>query len=271
MNGRGPIILLVVLALVAGAAGGFVVNRTLVAPAVQADAPNEMSEEAASEPAPIVISATGGEEESEVITPQGLHLEDGTFLMQDLGTVGHIVMVDGELYVEGEEPNDGVTDYIIMAGGSESVRVWQATVYQYRSDISFEDVLDIVNDRNAPDKFDTTKVHTARIWKLENGVAVLLDRIERGGDSSGSAAPSGWPATAAAAADKFGVAGQRSMDASQYEGCPGEDFCWHLMDGDPALVDVPSGVVYEGWDGTQAIAGSGPSQIMAAGITLRPS
>ncbi|MBI4100245.1 hypothetical protein HY439_00690 [Candidatus Microgenomates bacterium] len=74
-----------------------------------------------------------------------------------------------------------------------------------------------------------------------------------------------WPANAQAASSVFGG------DASRWEGCTGEVLCWHLRDGNPITLNVPSFAWIEGWDGSNTIPRTnGPVSIKVVGATLRP-
>lgn len=264
------VVLVVLVGFVAGGLFVYYFNK----PVTSAMAPDPP---AASEPAPPIAPASlaaenqGCEPESMEITPQGLMLEDGSFLWQDLGEVGTWLAADGELWRDrdGEAKNDGVTDYVLFKGGSVTLRMWQGTLYQYCESIGYEDALAIVEGRNIPDKFTTTPVHQARIWRVVDGEPVLVKTISR--DSSTSvepAATASWPASLDGAAEMLDV----PRDRLAY--CEDSSDCISLIEGDPILIKVPAGMTYEGWDSINAQTvpvTEGPAEVTLAGATLRPS
>lgn len=195
------------------------------------------------------------------VEPQGLLQDDSSFVAS-IGGAGCTTVFEGRIWESGKGIQNR-HDIVMIRGAQDGFRYWEGNGWTIPSDWS-------------PQEFACLLWEGKQANWLEQGITPLPVKFW-GFDPAPSCAavaqptptpiPSTkvWPATAAEAATIFGGPAER------WEGCPGENRCWHLKEGDKVTLSVPDYAWLEGWDGSYTISRTnGPTSITAVGATLRP-
>jgi len=201
------------------------------------------------------------------IEPQGLAQGDGSFIAQ-LGQARCVAVFEGRIWEAGKGIQNR-HDIVMINGALDGFHFWEG------------------NGWLIPSSWDPSEF-ACLLWegKQENwisqGITPLPVRFWSFDEkpscsetaSTSAAAPlttaptsttTVWPSTTEDAADLFGAT------APRWESCPGENLCWHLIEGDLVDLSIPDFANVEGWTGSQTIPlTDGPVQVEVVGATVRP-